>query len=327
MYDLEAAREELVSYSARLLDDGLAVGSAGNLSVRLGDLIAITPSGISYREMRPADIAVIGLDGTELAIAALGGPVRVAPSVRFGSAGLASAAARALDGRRAASLRNHGAITYGRTLAAADRAPFSQSLIADDARTFLASAELLGGPTVPSVGIATCFTGDSTWHTRQGSALGGITFWADLEPRAAGTGALRLIPGSHLPDFASRICEYRGAEPATSGFEHWEWPHLVIETEPGDVVAFHVHLMNCARGGLPRLSWTIDYLQWPGIADRERMEMVRDFVNDDVEFDHEDYDRDRWPVWREWAAGADPTLSRAIAVERLTLFGVLTNDS
>ena len=167
MYDQEAAREELVSYSARLLDDGLAVGSAGNLSVRLGDLVAITPSGISYRELRPADIAVISIDGTEVdtpetpssempmhlavyvatkasavvhthspevialsasrdelpaihyAITTLGGPVRVAPYVRFGSTGLAGAAVRALDGRRAAILRNHGAITCGRSLAEA----------------------------------------------------------------------------------------------------------------------------------------------------------------------------------------------------------------
>ena len=63
---LQAAREQLVSYSARLLDDGLAVGSAGNLSMRVGDLVAITPSGISYAEMRPADICVVDLDGAEL---------------------------------------------------------------------------------------------------------------------------------------------------------------------------------------------------------------------------------------------------------------------
>jgi L-fuculose-phosphate aldolase len=165
--ELRAAREQLVAYSARLLDDGLAVGSAGNLSVRLGDLVAITPSGISYLEMTPADIAVIAMDGSEVeatqtpssetpmhlavyaatkaaaivhthspevialsasrdelpaihyAIGTLGGPVRVAPYVRFGSAGLASAAAQALAGRRAAILRNHGAITCGRTLAEA----------------------------------------------------------------------------------------------------------------------------------------------------------------------------------------------------------------
>jgi L-fuculose-phosphate aldolase len=175
--ELQAARAQLVSYSARLLDDGLAVGSAGNMSVRSGDIVAITPSGVSYRDMRPADICLLTLGGPQLlddaghdapetpssetpmhlaiyaatsaaavvhthspevvalstarselpaihyAITALGGPVRVAPYVRFGSAGLASAAVEALDGRRAVILRNHGAVTYGRDLAQAyDRA-------------------------------------------------------------------------------------------------------------------------------------------------------------------------------------------------------------
>jgi L-fuculose-phosphate aldolase len=181
---LQAARAQLVSYSARLLDDGLAVGSAGNISVRLGDLVAITPSGVSYAEMRPEDICLVTADGTEpdgtgpdgtgpdgaqtretpssetpmhlaiyattkasavvhthspevialsagrqelpaihYAITGLGGPVRVAPYVRFGSDGLAAAAVEALDGRSAVILRNHGAVTCGRDLAQAyDRA-------------------------------------------------------------------------------------------------------------------------------------------------------------------------------------------------------------
>jgi L-fuculose-phosphate aldolase len=185
---LQAARAQLVSYSARLLDDGLAVGSAGNMSVRAGDIVAITPSGVSYAEMRPQDICLVAMDGTRLpdaagpgqgagndpgspghgetpssetpmhlaiyaatkaaavvhthspevvalsasrqelpaihyAITGLGGPVRVAPYVRFGSAGLAAAAVAALDGRSAVILRNHGAVTYGRSLAQAyDRA-------------------------------------------------------------------------------------------------------------------------------------------------------------------------------------------------------------
>jgi Phytanoyl-CoA dioxygenase (PhyH) len=206
---------------------------------------------------------------------------------------------------------------------AVNHAPLSLALIADDTRTFGSSAELLGGPTVPSVGIATCFTGDSTWHTRLGPDLGGVTFWADLEPRTAETGALRLIPGSHLPEFERRLWEYCRAEPAASGFEPWEWPHVVVETQPGDVVAFHAHLMNCAQGGTPRLSWTIDYLEWPGLGDPERLAVVRAMTEDDVEFDHEDYDRDRFPIWREWAAGAAHVPSRAIAVERLKLLGVL----
>jgi Phytanoyl-CoA dioxygenase (PhyH) len=209
---------------------------------------------------------------------------------------------------------------------AVNRAPFSMSLIADDRRTFQYSADLLGRPTVPSIGTATCFTGGSTWHTRQSRRLGGVTFWADLEPRTADTGALRFIPGSHLPDFADQLCAYQAAEPAISGFEHWDWPHVVVETEPGDVVAFHVHLRTRNQGGTPRLSWTIEYLPWPGITDREQMDLVRHFLASDVEYDHEDYDRDRWPVWREWAAGAKHSESREIAIERLRLLGVLPGE-
>ncbi len=63
------------------------------------------------------------LPAVHYAITSLGGPVRVAPYTRFGSGDLAEAAVKALDGRRAAILQNHGAICYGRTLAEAyDRA-------------------------------------------------------------------------------------------------------------------------------------------------------------------------------------------------------------
>jgi len=164
-------REQLVSYGIRLLDDGLAVGSAGNMSVRVADTVLITPSGVAYRDMQAADMCVVGLDGARLggsaepssetpmhlavyastragavvhthspeivalsavcdelpaihyAIVGLGGPVRVAQYTRFGSADLARAAVAALDGRSAAILGSHGAVSYGVTLAEAyDRA-------------------------------------------------------------------------------------------------------------------------------------------------------------------------------------------------------------
>jgi L-fuculose-phosphate aldolase len=164
-------RELLVRYCNRLLDDGLAIGSAGNLSVRAGDEVLITPSGVPYRDMDAADICVIGMDGAQLggagepssetpmhlavyaatgagavvhthspevialsavcdelpaihyAITGLGGPVRVARYTRFGSEDLARAATAALDGRSAAILQNHGAISYGGSLGEAyDRA-------------------------------------------------------------------------------------------------------------------------------------------------------------------------------------------------------------
>src|SRR3984893_5678762 len=64
--ELATARAELVSYGARLLDDGRAVGSAGNLSVRMGDIVAITPSGIPYTDLRPADICLVTPAGAQL---------------------------------------------------------------------------------------------------------------------------------------------------------------------------------------------------------------------------------------------------------------------
>ncbi|HEY2314457.1 MAG TPA: class II aldolase/adducin family protein [Streptosporangiaceae bacterium] len=64
--ELQAAREDLVSYCGRLIADGLAVGAAGNMSVRVGDLVAITPSGIRYGELVPAEICVVTLTGDEV---------------------------------------------------------------------------------------------------------------------------------------------------------------------------------------------------------------------------------------------------------------------
>lgn len=50
---------------------------------------------------------------------ALGGPVRIAPYATFGTEELAEHTVAALDGRSAALMANHGAITYGPSLDAA----------------------------------------------------------------------------------------------------------------------------------------------------------------------------------------------------------------
>ena len=63
---LQAARDQLALYCGRMVADGLAVGAAGNLSVRVGGMIAISPSGIGYDELTPADICVVTPDGEEV---------------------------------------------------------------------------------------------------------------------------------------------------------------------------------------------------------------------------------------------------------------------
>ena len=180
-------RADLVAFARRMASDGLALGTSGNLSVRRQDLIAITPSGVPYERMSPADICLVRVDdgggraaaeplpgageeeapqpglrpstetpmhlavyqatgagaivhthspfvvalstvldelpAVHYAMADLGGIVRVAPYVRFGTPELAENAVAALAGRNAVILRNHGALTCGPDLVRAyDRA-------------------------------------------------------------------------------------------------------------------------------------------------------------------------------------------------------------
>lgn len=58
------ARAELVACGRKLLSRGLLTQTSGNLSVRVGDQVYITPSSLEYDRIEPADIAVLNLDGS-----------------------------------------------------------------------------------------------------------------------------------------------------------------------------------------------------------------------------------------------------------------------
>jgi L-fuculose-phosphate aldolase len=75
-------------------------------------------------------------------IAELGGAVRVAPYATFGTDELAAGLARALEGRNAALLASHGAITIGDTLAKA----YERSLILESIAAAYVRARSLGTP-------------------------------------------------------------------------------------------------------------------------------------------------------------------------------------
>ncbi len=63
MSEIDRARRELVDYSGRLLTDGLCMGTSGNISVRIGDQVFITPSSIPAADMTPELIAETDLEG------------------------------------------------------------------------------------------------------------------------------------------------------------------------------------------------------------------------------------------------------------------------
>ncbi|MBC2866513.1 class II aldolase/adducin family protein [Streptomyces mexicanus] len=60
------AWRELVATARRTVADGLVVGTSGNVSVRVGDTVLVTPSGVPYDRLTPDDITGVGLDGRQV---------------------------------------------------------------------------------------------------------------------------------------------------------------------------------------------------------------------------------------------------------------------
>ncbi|MGW3141972.1 class II aldolase/adducin family protein [Streptomyces sp. NPDC001139] len=60
------AWEALVATARRTVADGLVVGTSGNVSVRVGDTVLVTPSGVPYDRLGPHDITGVALDGRQV---------------------------------------------------------------------------------------------------------------------------------------------------------------------------------------------------------------------------------------------------------------------
>ena len=56
-------REQVALAARRLADAGLVLGTAGNVSVRTGELVAITPTGAVLAELEADAVTVIDLEG------------------------------------------------------------------------------------------------------------------------------------------------------------------------------------------------------------------------------------------------------------------------
>ncbi len=65
---LGGARADVVELCRELSARGLVVGTAGNVSVRDGDRIAVSPSGVRYRSLRPEQVGVVALDGAPIEV-------------------------------------------------------------------------------------------------------------------------------------------------------------------------------------------------------------------------------------------------------------------
>ncbi len=190
MNDIQQARKAVRDMGARLVQTGLVIGTWGNVSVRVGEQVVITPSGANYDLLTEADMPVIDLatgayegakpsseKGLHLAVyrqrkeinavihvhsphastlaaarkelppvlddvAQLIGPsVRVAEYALPSTEKIVRKTMRALRGRMAALMANHGAICLGRDL---EEAYLCCQVLEKGCKAFI-EAEFLGG--------------------------------------------------------------------------------------------------------------------------------------------------------------------------------------
>lgn len=64
---LEAERTKVSELGKEMLEQGLTKGTGGNISARNGDQVAISPSGVPYKEISPDDVPIVDLNGNQVA--------------------------------------------------------------------------------------------------------------------------------------------------------------------------------------------------------------------------------------------------------------------
>jgi len=87
------------------------------------------------------------------------------------------------------------------------------------------------------------------------------------------------------------------------------------------VIAFDLHTWHASTGGRDRLAWTAVYQRCPETG-AERDRTLRS-VHDSFEQAFRGFDRDRYPIWRDWLADAAAHPRRAGVIERMRHAGVL----
>jgi hypothetical protein len=243
---------------------------------------------------------------------------------------------RALRAETDAAIRDAYAATYdervfdgisGHYLPMASRlTPVSASLVCDDPRLIGAAEQLHGGPVIPECPEGVLYFSEAGWHTDDGIGVRGLKFAVYFDELTAGTGALRLVPGSHHPGQNARLAAYsRRRGPARSEAEaaayQASFPGYIADTSPGDVIAFDLHTWHASTGGRDRLAWTALYQRRPG-TEPERDRTLRS-VHDSFEQAFRGFDRERYPAWRDWIAGSAAHSRRAAVIERMRHAGVL----
>ena len=160
-------------------------------------------------------------------------------------------------------------------IAMGDSAPFITALFEDDRLAGI--GEQIFDRLIGASAIAHRYVGDTRWHYDAGGyEAGGLKFAVYLDHVGADSGALRVIPGSHLQPFHDQVarfdpvgpkwsCAAATPEQAKTAREAIDTvPCVVCQTDPGDIVAFDLRTYHASRGGkVDRRMCSFTYYSYP----------------------------------------------------------------
>jgi len=192
--------------------------------------------------------------------------------------------------------------------------PISGSLVCDDPVLIDVAEELLDGPVLPSRPEGVLYFAEAGWHDDDGIGVKGLKFATYFDHLNAATGALRFVPCSQYDSARPQLRAYQQSR-------YDDFPGVAVESQPGDVIVFDLHTFHASCGGRDRLAWAIEYLAIP--KDEGTRERALRWMTDAFEQSFRGFDRDRYPVWRDWVANEAGHPRRSTVIERLRSAGIL----
>lgn len=163
-----------------------------------------------------------------------------------------------------------------------ERRPFMAGLVADD-RIYGLGHDILGPDFFLDVTEGWLHTGSTTWHGGGLHAEGlphiKISFY--IQPLTRETGALRVVPGSHIrgkPDLLTPLREQCGdPDFKPFGIAQSEIPSFPLESQPGDVTIFTESILHASFGGVDgRFQHALTWVRAP-VKDEEFAQVRRSY--------------------------------------------------
>ena len=213
---LAPERRQVVDACRHLSRSGLVVGTAGNVSVRVGDLLVISPSGVDYDAMSARDVGIHDLDGnavdavlepsSELALH-LAVYATTAHTAVVHTHGPASTAMSTVADEVPAS--HYYAALFGGAVRVAPYATFGTTQLADNVTAALVdrTAALMGNHGAVLVGAAL---------PKVLSMVPYLEYLCDVQLRAMASGApVRVLDDDEIAEVGRRLAGY--GQQATGG--------------------------------------------------------------------------------------------------------------